>query len=128
MHMIELKNLHKSYGRNEILKGVDLTVEKSEVVVVIGPSGSGKSTLLRCVNYLEVPTSGTVTLEGETITRKSNINSIRAEVGMVFQHFNLFPHMTVGDNITLAPMKVRQESKEKAREYCFRAFRSCRFI
>ena len=116
MHMIELKNLHKSYGRNEILKGVDLTVEKSEVVVVIGPSGSGKSTLLRCVNYLEVPTSGTVTLEGETITRKSNINSIRAEVGMVFQHFNLFPHMTVGDNITLAPMKVRQESKEKARE------------
>lgn len=116
MHMIELKNLHKSYGRNEILKGVDLTVEKSEVVVVIGPSGSGKSTLLRCVNYLEVPTSGTVTLEGETITRKSNINSIRAEVGMVFQHFNLFPHMTVGDNITLAPMKVRQKSKEKARE------------
>lgn len=116
MHMIELKNLHKSYGRNEILKGVDLTVEKSEVVVVIGPSGSGKSTLLRCVNYLEVPTSGTVTLEEETITRKSNINSIRAEVGMVFQHFNLFPHMTVGDNITLAPMKVRQESKEKARE------------
>ena len=116
MHMIELKNLHKSYGRNEILKGVDLTVEKSEVVVVIGPSGSGKSTLLRCVNYLEVPTSGTVTLEGETITHKSNINSIRAEVGMVFQHFNLFPHMTVGDNITLAPMKVRQESKEKARE------------
>ncbi len=116
MHMIELKNLHKSYGNNEIIKGVDLTVEKSEVVVVIGPSGSGKSTLLRCVNYLEVPTSGTIAIDGETITRKSNINEIRAEVGMVFQHFNLFPHMTVGQNITLAPINVRHQSKEEAQK------------
>ncbi len=114
--MIELKNLHKSYGNNEIIKGVDLTVDKSEVVVIIGPSGSGKSTLLRCVNYLEVPTSGTITIDGETITRKSNINDIRAEVGMVFQHFNLFPHMTVGQNITLAPINVRHQSKEEAQK------------
>lgn len=116
MHMIELKNLHKSYGNNEIIKGVDLTVDKSEVVVIIGPSGSGKSTLLRCVNYLEVPTSGSISINGETITRKSNINDIRAEVGMVFQHFNLFPHMTVGQNITLAPINVRHQSKEEAQK------------
>ena len=98
--MIELKDLHKSFGQNQILKGVDLKVNRSEVVVIIGPSGSGKSTLLRCVNYLEVPTSGTVTIDGETITPKVDINTIRAEVGMVFQHFNLFPHMTVLRNIT----------------------------
>lgn len=116
MHMIELKKLHKSYGNNEIIKGVDLTVDKSEVVVIIGPSGSGKSTLLRCVNYLEVPTSGSISINGETITRKSNINDIRAEVGMVFQHFNLFPHMTVGQNITLAPINVRHQSKEEAQK------------
>jgi ABC-type polar amino acid transport system ATPase subunit len=114
MHMIELKDLHKSYGNNEIIKGVDLSVEKSEVVVVIGPSGSGKSTLLRCVNYLEVPTSGSVSIDGEIINRKSNINTIRAEVGMVFQHFNLFPHMTVGQNITLAPINVRHQTKAEA--------------
>lgn len=114
MHMIELKDLHKSYGNNEIIKGVDLSVEKSEVVVVIGPSGSGKSTLLRCVNYLEVPTSGYVSIDGEIINRKSNINTIRAEVGMVFQHFNLFPHMTVGQNITLAPINVRHQTKAEA--------------
>lgn len=112
--MIELKDLHKSYGNNEIIKGVDLSVEKSEVVVVIGPSGSGKSTLLRCVNYLEVPTSGSVSIDGEIINRKSNINTIRAEVGMVFQHFNLFPHMTVGQNITLAPINVRHQTKAEA--------------
>lgn len=114
--MIEIKNLHKSYNKNEILKGVDLKVEKSEVVVIIGPSGSGKSTLLRCVNYLEVPTSGTITINGETIDRAVNINTIRAEVGMVFQHFNLFPHMTVIENIILAPMKVKGISEEEARK------------
>ncbi len=112
--MIQIKDLHKSYGSNEILKGIDLRVKKSEVVVVIGPSGSGKSTLLRCVNYLEVPTSGTIAINGETITRKTNINRIRAEVGMVFQHFNLFPHMTVLDNVTVAPINVRKKSKEEA--------------
>ena len=112
--MIVIKDLHKSYGANEILKGIDLHIKKSEVVVVIGPSGSGKSTLLRCVNYLEVPTSGSITINNETITRKTNINHIRAEVGMVFQHFNLFPHMTVLENITIAPVNVRKMSKEEA--------------
>lgn len=112
--MIVIKDLHKSYGANEILKGIDLHIKKSEVVVVIGPSGSGKSTLLRCVNYLEVPTSGAITINNETITRKTNINHIRAEVGMVFQHFNLFPHMTVLENITIAPVNVRKMSKEEA--------------
>lgn len=116
MSMIEIKNLRKSFGSNEIIKGVDLNVEKSEVVVVIGPSGSGKSTLLRCVNYLEVPTGGSIAIDGEVIDRNSNINTIRAEVGMVFQHFNLFPHMTVGENITLAPINVRHKSKEDARK------------
>ncbi len=112
--MIVIKGLHKSFGSNEILKGIDLRVKKSEVVVVIGPSGSGKSTLLRCVNYLEVPTSGSISINGETINPKTNINHIRAEVGMVFQHFNLFPHMSVLDNITVAPINVRKKSKEEA--------------
>lgn len=112
--MIEIKDLHKSYGNNKILRGINLHINKSEVVVVIGPSGSGKSTLLRCVNYLEVPTSGTITINNETITRKTNINHIRAEVGMVFQHFNLFPHMTVLDNITVAPINVRKKSVKEA--------------
>ena len=114
--MIELKDLHKSFGQNQILKGVDLKVNRSEVVVIIGPSGSGKSTLLRCVNYLEVPTSGTVTIDGEIITPKVDINTIRAEVGMVFQHFNLFPHMTVLRNITLAQEKVRKKSRQDAEQ------------
>ncbi len=112
--MIELKDLHKSFGSNEILKGVDLQVKRSEVVCIIGPSGSGKSTLLRCVNYLEVPTSGTVTIDNQVITPEVDINTIRAEVGMVFQHFNLFPHMTVLKNITLAQEKVRKKSTADA--------------
>ena len=112
--MIKIRNLHKTYGKNEILKGIDLDIKKKEVVVVIGPSGSGKSTLLRCVNYLEVPTDGMVTIDDVDITRKVDINTIRAEVGMVFQHFNLFPHMSVLDNITLAPIQVRKKSKEEA--------------
>ncbi len=112
--MIELKDLHKSFGSNEILKGVDLKVKRSEVVCIIGPSGSGKSTLLRCVNYLEVPTSGTVTIDNQVITPEVDINTIRAEVGMVFQHFNLFPHMTVLRNITLAQEKVRKKSTQDA--------------
>lgn len=114
--MIEIKNLHKSFGDHEILKGIDLSVDKSEVVVVIGPSGSGKSTLLRCVNYLEVPTSGSIAIDNVEITPDVNINTIRAEVGMVFQHFNLFPHMSVIDNITLAPIKVRKKSVEDAKK------------
>lgn len=116
MAMIKIRNLHKRYGSLEILKGIDLDVEKSEVVVVIGPSGSGKSTLLRCVNYLEVPSDGMITIDGQDITRDVNINTIRAEVGMVFQHFNLFPHMSVMKNITLAPIKVRGKSEEEAQK------------
>lgn len=117
--MIKIRDLHKSYGKHneiKILKGIDLDVKKSEVVVIIGPSGSGKSTLLRCVNYLEVPTSGMITIDGQDITRNVNINTIRAEAVMVFQHFELFPHMSVLDNITLAPIKVRGKSKEEAEE------------
>ena len=114
--MIIIKDLHKSFGDKEILKGIDLHVKKSEVVVVIGPSGSGKSTMLRCVNYIEVPTSGSITLDGKTITREVNINTIRAEVGMVFQHFNLFPHMTVLQNIMLAPLKVRHMEETAAKQ------------
>lgn len=112
--MIKIRSLFKSFGKLEVLKDIDLDVAKSEVVVIIGPSGSGKSTLLRCVNYLEVPTSGTVAVDGEIITREVNINTIRAEVGMVFQHFNLFPHMTVMDNVTLAPIKVRHMPIDEA--------------
>jgi len=114
--MIIIKDLHKSYGSNQILKGLNLHVKKSEVVVIIGPSGSGKSTLLRCVNFLETPTSGTITINGEAVTCETNINKIRAEVGMVFQRFNLFPHMTVLDNITVAPISVRKKSKKEAEE------------
>lgn len=112
--MIKLKNLHKSFGGSEILKGIDLEVAEKEVVVIIGPSGSGKSTLLRCINHLEQPTEGTVEVDGILLDSEANINAVRAEVGMVFQRFNLFPHMTVLDNITLAPMKVRGVSKEEA--------------
>lgn len=114
--MIKIRDLHKTYGDLEVLKGIDLDVEKSEVVVVIGPSGSGKSTLLRCVNYLEVPTKGLVSIDGEDITRDVNINTIRAEVGMVFQHFNLFPHMDVLQNLTLAQIKVRHKSEDEAKK------------
>ena len=112
--MIKIRNLHKRFGSLEILKGIDLDVAKSEVVVVIGPSGSGKSTLLRCVNYLEVPSEGMITIDGQDITRDVNINTIRAEVGMVFQHFNLFPHMSVLKNITLAQIKVRHKEEKEA--------------
>ena len=119
-YMIEVRDLHKSFGSNEILKGVDLNVNRSEVVVVIGPSGSGKSTLLRCVNYLEVPTSGSVTIDGELITPKVDLNTIRAEVGMVFQHFNLFPHMNVLRNITLAQEKVRHKAKAESEEFAMK--------
>ena len=105
--MIDIKGLHKAFGKNEVLKGIDLHVEEKEVVVIIGPSGSGKSTLLRCMNYLEEPTAGDITVDGIQLNSESNINKVREEVGMVFQRFNLFPHMTVLENIALAPVKVR---------------------
>ena len=111
--MISVRNLKKSFGSIEVLKGVNLDIEEKEVVVIIGPSGSGKSTLLRCINYLEKPTSGEIIVDGMTLGA-TDINKVRAEVGMVFQRFNLFPHMTAMENIALAPMKVRGASKEEA--------------
>nr|WP_307979316.1 amino acid ABC transporter ATP-binding protein [uncultured Acidaminococcus sp.] len=114
--MIKVEGLRKSYGDNEVLKGIDVTIAEQEVVVVIGPSGGGKSTFLRCLNYLEVPTSGTITFDGILLNGEANINEVRKEVGMVFQRFNLFPHMTVMDNLILAPMIVRHEKKEEAVE------------
>lgn len=112
--MIDIKNLHKSFGSHEVLKGIDLHINPQEVVVIIGPSGSGKSTLLRCMNLLEVPTSGSVVVDGMDLTGDADINKAREDIGMVFQRFNLFPHMTVLKNITLAPTKVRNISQEEA--------------
>ena len=112
--MIEIKGLRKAFGADEVLKGIDLSIDEKEVVVIIGPSGSGKSTLLRCMNHLEEPTGGEVVVDGITLSSEANINKVREEVGMVFQRFNLFPHMTVLDNITLAPRKVRKTAREEA--------------
>ncbi len=113
--MIEVKDLHKSYGKLDVLQGITETIQDQEVVCVIGPSGSGKSTFLRCLNLLETPTSGTIIINGLEITDpKNDVNKIRENLGMVFQRFNLFPHMTVLDNITLAPVKVKGVAKEQA--------------
>ncbi|MBR7024856.1 MAG: amino acid ABC transporter ATP-binding protein [Selenomonadaceae bacterium] len=114
--MIEIKGLKKSFGDLHVLKGIDLHIDEREVVVIIGPSGSGKSTLLRCINFLEEPTGGTITVDGIPMNSEANVNKVREEVGMVFQRFNLFPHMTVLDNITLAPMKVRKIARSKAEQ------------
>jgi polar amino acid transport system ATP-binding protein len=114
--MIDIENLHKSFGDVHVLKGIDLNIKEKEVVAIIGPSGSGKSTLLRCMNYLEEPTQGNVSVDGILLDGEANINKVREEVGMVFQRFNLFPHMTVLQNIMLAPMKVRQISRSEAEE------------
>ncbi len=114
-NMITVHDLRKSFGSLEVLKGIDAEVKESEVVCVIGPSGSGKSTFLRCLNLLEEITSGSVEIDGEQLTDPStDINKLRTKVGMVFQHFNLFPHMTVLDNITLGPIKVKELTKEEA--------------
>ena len=113
--MIKVENLHKYFGKLEVLKGIDYEIKEKEVVCVIGPSGSGKSTFLRCINMLEEVTDGAIYIEGVKINDpKTNINEIRAEVGMVFQQFNLFPHMSVIDNITMAPMQIRKMSKKAA--------------
>ncbi|UHA73596.1 amino acid ABC transporter ATP-binding protein [Paenibacillus sp. 481] len=115
--MIEVQNLHKSFGKLNILNGIDISIAKGEVVVVIGPSGSGKSTFLRCLNLLETPTQGNVVFEGQSINAsKHDINVTREKMGMVFQSFNLFPHMTVLDNITLAPIKVKNVNKGDAEQ------------
>ena len=113
--MIDVKNLHKAYGDHEVLKGVNEHIDKGEKVVVIGPSGSGKSTFLRCLNLLEEPTSGEIIFEGQNITSKqTDINLVRRRMGMVFQQFNLFPHLTVKENIKLAPVKLKIMSDEEA--------------
>lgn len=115
--MINVKNLHKYFGSNEVLKGINENIKKGEVVVVIGPSGSGKSTFLRCLNLLEVPTDGEIIFEDKNITDKdTNINEIREKMGMVFQQFNLFPHKTVLSNLTIAPINVKNKSKAEAEE------------
>lgn len=117
MSIIEVKNLKKSFGSNEVLKDINVSIAEKEVVCVIGPSGSGKSTFLRCLNRLEEITGGTVVIDDHDITSpKVDINKVREEVGMVFQHFNLFPHKTVLENVTLAPIKVRKSDKEQAKK------------
>lgn len=115
--MITVKDLHKSFGKNNVLNGIDVEISKGEVVVVIGPSGSGKSTFLRCLNLLEVPTSGHIIVNNQDITEKKvNIDKVREKMGMVFQSFNLFPHKTVYQNITHAPIKVRGLKQDAAKQ------------
>ncbi|TVY10026.1 amino acid ABC transporter ATP-binding protein [Paenibacillus cremeus] len=115
--MIKVMDLHKTFGKNEVLRGIDMEIAKGEVVVVIGPSGSGKSTFLRCLNLLETPTGGDIEFEGTSLVKsKQDLNRLRQRMGMVFQQFNLFPHMSVMDNITLAPKKLKNLSNEKAQK------------
>lgn len=118
--MIKVTNLHKKFGKLHVLKGIDNQIKKGEVVVVIGPSGSGKSTFLRCLNLLEQPSEGEIVFDGVSITSKENdINKQRQKMGMVFQQFNLFPHKTVLENITLAPIKVKKLSDEEAEKIAY---------
>lgn len=115
--MIKIEDLTKSFGKHTVLKGITTTIEQGEVVALIGPSGSGKSTLLRCLNMLETPSSGAITIDGTVLTDpRTDITKVRQRIGMVFQHFHLFPHMTVIDNIMFAPMKVKQIAPNEARE------------
>ncbi|WNC12939.1 amino acid ABC transporter ATP-binding protein [Brevibacillus brevis] len=115
--MIKIEGLSKRFGQLEVLRDISLEIGKGDVVAIIGPSGSGKSTLLRCMNLLETPTSGSVMIKGQDITSpKTNLMAVRQNIGMVFQHFNLFPHMTVMQNMTYAPMKVKGMSKEQAEQ------------
>jgi polar amino acid transport system ATP-binding protein len=114
--VIAFHKVYKNFGSLKVLKGIDLNIEKGQVVTLIGPSGSGKSTILRCMNLLEKPTSGEIIIDGQDITKpKVDIQAVRKNIGMVFQHFNLFPHKTVIDNMTYAPIKVNKISKEDAR-------------
>lgn len=111
MSMIEVKGLKKSFGDLEVLKGIDQNIDKGEVLCIVGPSGSGKSTMLRCINRLEEPTDGEIYIDGELITEQ-NLDRIRTKMGMVFQSFNLFPHMSVLDNLTCGPVNVKKEDKK----------------
>ncbi len=114
--MLNIENLHKTFGKNEVLKGIDMNIEAGEVVVIIGPSGSGKSTFLRCLNLLETPTDGKIIFEGTNLLDKAvNIDQLRQKMGMVFQSFNLFPHKTVLENITISPVKVKKEADATAK-------------
>ena len=118
--MIKVENLHKNYGKLEVLKGISTTIEAGEVVAIIGPSGSGKSTFLRCMNLLENPTSGRILVGGQDVTdKKTNILKVRQNVGMVFQHFHLFPHKTVLQNLTYAPIKVKGLSNAEAEKIAY---------
>ena len=113
--VVQIRGLEKSYGDNVVLRGIDLDVHRGEVVVVLGPSGSGKSTMLRCVNLLETPTAGSIVVEGVDITKKSvDINKVRSTLGMVFQQFNLFPHLSAKRNVMIAQQKVHKRSREEA--------------
>jgi polar amino acid transport system ATP-binding protein len=115
--VIFVENLHKYFGDLEVLKGIDLHIKQGEKVVIIGPSGSGKSTLLRCLNLLEIPTKGNIIIENENITGlKCNVNLIRQKMGMVFQQFNLFPHLTILENLTLSPVILKKKTKEQAQK------------
>ena len=117
MAKVRVNNLHKSFGRLEVLRGIDLEVREGEVVCLIGPSGSGKSTFLRCLNFLETPTSGEVEVDGQILTDgKADLNKIRENIGMVFQQFNLFPHLNVLDNITMAPLDRKKLDKAAAEQ------------
>ncbi|MGX6442673.1 amino acid ABC transporter ATP-binding protein [Neobacillus sp. K501] len=118
--MIKVENLHKNYGKLEVLKGISTTIQAGEVVAIIGPSGSGKSTFLRCMNLLEQPTSGRILVGDQDVTdKKTNIMKVRQNVGMVFQHFHLFPHKTVLQNLTYAPIKVKGLSKTEAEKIAY---------
>lgn len=112
--MIEIKGLHKKFGPVHAVRGVDLQIARGEVIVIVGPSGSGKSTVLRCINHLEEPTAGTIAIDGVILNKRTNLNEIRKEVGMVFQQFNLFNHLTVLENITLAQKLVRHRNQTEA--------------
>ncbi len=119
--MITVKNLEKTFDKNMVLKGINEEIAQGEKVVIVGPSGSGKSTFLRCLNLLETPTKGEIWFEGKNITDpRTNINELRQKMGMVFQHFNLFPHLTVLENITLAPIKLELQSEQQAEENAYR--------
>ena len=116
--MINITNLHKNFGDLEVLKNISTEIKKGEIISIIGPSGSGKSTFLRCLNKLEEPSSGHIYIDGmDLMDKNTDINKVRERVGMVFQHFNLFPNMTVLDNLTLSPIMVKKESKEEAEKY-----------